>query len=152
MRIPTASALALVIVLGACAPAENDAATEPSPGLDSTTTSSTVPDATTTTIAGTPPAEVVETALDDLATRLDADPRRIRLISSELVTWPDASLGCPSPGQSYTQAQVDGYQVVLTHEGRAFDYHGETGGEPFLCPTDEKDGGYEIVPPPGFDD
>lgn len=38
------------------------------------------------------------------------------------VTWSDGSLGCPQPDEVYTQALVDGYWVVLTHEGATFDY------------------------------
>jgi hypothetical protein len=94
---------------------------------------------------------MVEAAIDDLASRLGVEPRTIRLISSETVTWPDGSLGCPEPERSYTQAQVGGYRVVLNHAERAYDYHAGPDGSPFLCPTAERDGGYDFIPPPGFD-
>lgn len=136
-----------LLVIAACATPDDNGTTQPNPGPTdpSSTTSTSQP-------TGSPPAAVVEAAFDDLADRLDVDTRRIRLISSELVTWPDGSLGCPSPCESYTQALVEGYRVVLNHEERAFDYHGANDEAPFLCPTEEKDGGYEFIPPPGFDD
>jgi hypothetical protein len=41
---------------------------------------------------------------------------------------------------------------VLGHDDRVYVYHAGADGEPFLCPSDEKDGGYEFLPPPGFND
>lgn len=77
----------------------------------------------------------IEQALDDLATRLDVDASDITTHAAVLVTWPDASLGCPQPGMSYAQAQMDGSVIELEHDGRFFRYH--TGGSqsPFLCDT-----------------
>jgi hypothetical protein len=50
----------------------------------------------------------------------------------------------------YTQAVVDGTQVLLGADERIFDYHAGSDGALFLCPSDEKDGGYEFLPPPGM--
>lgn len=149
--------LALALIVSGCAVSEDG-----EPGADSGATTSrpappsdtTVPASgptTSTSVPDTAPSDIVLTAIDDLADRLEVDTRRIRLIESTRVTWPDGSLGCPRPGESYTQALVEGYRVVLSHEGRAFDYHASEDASPFLCPTDEPDGGYEIIPPPGFD-
>jgi hypothetical protein len=30
-------------------------------------------------------------------------------------------------------------------------YHARDDDRPFLCPSEEKDGGHEMVPPPGYD-
>ncbi len=86
-----------------------------------------------------------------LATDLKVTPGLITVVKAEAVTWPDGSLGCPEPDTSYTQALVDGTQVVLQYQERKYDYHAGSDGVPFLCPSSEKDGGYEFVPPPGFD-
>jgi len=94
---------------------------------------------------------MVQTAIADLAGRLGVDPRRIRLIESRSVTWPDGSLGCPQPDQSYSASQVEGYLVMISHEDRVFAYHAGSDASPFLCASDEKDGGRRFVPPPGFD-
>ena len=123
-------------------------------------------DATTTTIAGTTSTgaetttmpqldpdqnAMVESAKSDLARRLGVETADLTVVSFKDVTWPDGSLGCPEEGKLYTQALVEGYQILLRHEVRFFDYHGVDGEEPFLCESDEKDGGYEFLPPPGFD-
>ena len=76
----------------------------------------------------------------------------IEVLRAEEVTWPDGSLGCPQPGQSYPPAMVDGYRVILQHGGRIYLYHAGGAGPIFLCPSGEKDGGHEFVPPPGFHD
>ena len=55
------------------------------------------------------------------------------LVSAEAVTFNDGSLGCASPGQSYTQAQVDGMRVVVTADGKTYDYRFGTGPTPKLC-------------------
>jgi hypothetical protein len=91
-------------------------------------------------------------AVEDLAVRLGVSADAITVVKSEPVTWSDGSLGCPQPGMSYTQAIVDGFQVVLSHEDRLFDYHAGAEGEPFLCASPAKDGGYDFVPSPGFND
>jgi hypothetical protein len=62
--------------------------------------------------------------------------RRVRipeLLSAEAVTFSDSSLGCPTPGQSYTQALVDGLRVVVTAGGQTYDYRFGTGDAPKLC-------------------
>lgn len=109
---------------------------------------------TTTTVTTTPgtaqPEDRVDQAIAHLAGRLRVDPVEIEVIRSEEITWSDGSLGCPQPGMSYTQAMVDGYRVILGHDGRIYPYHGAE-GPPFLCESDEDDGGYDFVPPPGID-
>lgn len=106
----------------------------------------------TTPPPGGPVADVVDAAVDDLAVRTRGDRAAIQVLSFEEVTWPDGSLGCPKPGEFYTQALVDGFRVVLSYDSRVYLYHAGSDEEPFLCPSDEKDGGYDFVPPPRFDD
>jgi hypothetical protein len=95
---------------------------------------------------------IVEPAKADLARRLGIDGGEINVVATETVTWPDGSLGCPEPGFSYTQAVVDGSKVLLEHGGRVYFYHAGADDQPFLCPSDEKDGGHDFVPPPGFNE
>lgn len=117
-------------------------------------TSTTLPATTTSTVDETVTTnmpDVVELAIADLAERLEVDPESISTVKLEAKTWSDGSLGCPQPGMSYTQALVDGWQVLLQHQDRMFDYHAGS-GDPFLCASADKDGGYEFVPPPGFND
>jgi hypothetical protein len=104
---------------------------------------------TTTTMAN--PNSVAETAIGMLAAHLSVTPNQITVVKAESVTWSDGSLGCPEPDTSYTQMLVEGTQVVVQYQDRLYDYHAGPDGVPFLCKSTEKDGGYEFVPPPGFD-
>lgn len=76
----------------------------------------------------------VDTAVADLATRLEVEPDSIAVVSATLVTWPDSSMGCPVPGMQYLQVLQDGSLIELEHDGALYRYH--TGGDritPFLC-------------------
>ena len=76
----------------------------------------------------------VAKAVDDLAQRLGVQPDEVTVVSGELVTWPDAGLGCREPGRMYPQVVMDGARIILAHDGRRYSYH--TGGRtstPFLC-------------------
>lgn len=123
------------------------------PEEETTTTSIT----TTTTMATTPTPETpmqeedtVQAAINDLASRLRLGAEDIELIDFREVQWPDGSIGCPEEGMFYTQAIVEGSQVLLEADGRIYDYHAGADGVPFLCESEEDDGGYDFVPPPGF--
>jgi hypothetical protein len=149
MRMRTAMLVLAVTAVAAC----GAGGSEP-PSAEQTTTASTAP--TTTESETTMPTSdqdqlpIVAPAVDDLAGRVGATPEDIEIVSAEEVTWPDGSLGCPEPGMSYTQSLVDGSKVVLRYDDRVFVYHAGGDNKPFLCPSDEKDGGHEMVPPPGY--
>lgn len=68
----------------------------------------------------------------DLRTRGVA-PEAVQVISAENVTFNDGSLGCPAPGQQYTQAQVEGTRVVVEAAGTQYDYRFGTSDTPHLC-------------------
>lgn len=55
------------------------------------------------------------------------------LVSATAVTWNNGALGCPSPGAVYTQALVDGMQVIVTVDGVTYDYRFGTTNAPRLC-------------------
>jgi hypothetical protein len=147
------------LVIVACGVDPSDDGTEGTtiPTTSTTTTSTTT---TSTTIGTTTTSEdrmdsespVVRAAIRDLATRLDIPEGDIEVVDVRDVQWPDGSLGCPEEGKVYTQAIVEGTQVILGANGRIYDYHAGDDDMPFLCPSDEKDGGYDFVPPPGFDE
>jgi hypothetical protein len=59
----------------------------------------------------------------DLAGRLGVTEREILFLSGEGKTWNDASLGCPEPGVTYTQAQVRGWVLSFGHRQKVFTYH-----------------------------
>jgi hypothetical protein len=146
------SVVGLVLVLVACGVADDDTGAA---GDDTTTTADS---STTTTIGITPTSEelmeddasLVQAATRDLSARLGIPEDEIEVVEAKEVQWPDGALGCPEEGKMYTQAVVEGTQVILGANERVYDYHAGADGEPFLCPSEEKDGGYEFTPPPGM--
>lgn len=81
-------------------------------------------------ITGEVPDEVMETIVLALEKLTGADRSTFELVTAEERIWPDGALGCPQPGMNYTQALVPGYQVILKHNGREYDYR--TGGNRYL--------------------
>jgi len=76
--------------------------------------------------------QVVEVARADLAQRLNISPGEIQVVKVEAVQWRDSSLGCPRPGMMYLQVITPGYQIILSAQGREYDYRATT-THAFLC-------------------
>jgi hypothetical protein len=140
-----------VLVLGltgiACASTGKEDDSANSTGTTNTADSTTAP----TKSPSSPPANLVLAAIDDLANRLDVQRSAVRLIQAVDATWPDGGLGCSPPGTTFATGPIAGYLIVLNHGDRGYDYHSNRDGPAFLCPTEDKDGGYQLIPPPGFD-
>jgi len=75
----------------------------------------------------------VQLATADLATRLDAAPDSIEVLTAVLVTWPDASLGCPEPDRVYATVLTDGSVIELGIDGLVYRYHSGADRPPFPC-------------------
>lgn len=76
----------------------------------------------------------IDLSIADLAGRLGVGEAEIETISATLVTWPDSSMGCPTPGMAYAQVMQDGSLIELGHATKVYRYH--SGGRiltPFLC-------------------
>jgi hypothetical protein len=73
------------------------------------------------------------TVVSDAAARAGLDPGAVRVVKAQHTTWRDGSLGCPRPGEVYTQALVDGWWIVLEAGGAEFDYRAADGGGLKLC-------------------
>lgn len=117
--------------------------------VESTTPSTTIMPTTNPGDELPQDSEIVDAAIAQLAEHLAVPTDAIDVVTAREVTWPDGALGCPEPGLGYTQALVDGYQVLLRANERVYDYHAGSDGEVFLCASEDKDGGYDFVPPPG---
>lgn len=65
--------------------------------------------------------------------RRGAPTSGLEVVRAVAVTWPNGSLGCPKPGMSYTQALIDGYQVVVKAGGTTYDYRFGSTSAPRLC-------------------
>jgi hypothetical protein len=103
---------------------------------------------------------IIRAAVDDAARRTGRAVVTLQVISSEAVTWPDGSLGCPEPGVTYTMAPVPGCRVRIQAGDTVLDYYTSRRGYLVLCPSEratrEKTSQLGLVPSgvsvdPGFD-
>jgi hypothetical protein len=83
--------------------------------------------------------ELVIRARKDLAERLAISAESIDLLEIREVVWPDASLGCPTPGKAYPQVTKEGFLIRLRAQKRVYRYHSGQGGAPFLCESPARD-------------
>ena len=102
--------------------------------------SSSAPSAGSSSDAGTGtggdnslPASITDPIVADAAGRLGVDPSQVTIVSGHAETFSDGSLACPEPGMMYTQALVDGYQVVVEANGTQLDYRGSGPGQFRIC-------------------
>jgi hypothetical protein len=77
---------------------------------------------------------MVERLKADLAKQHTARVEDISVVSAQAVVWRDTSLGCGKPTESYAQVEVEGFHIVLIHEGQRFDYRARRDGQFMLCP------------------
>ena len=84
-------------------------------------------------VTGEVPQELLQQMVDDLSERLGVAADAISVERAEEVVWRDGSLGCPEPGQMYTQALVHGYRATLSAGDQTYDYHANDSGYFFLC-------------------
>jgi len=77
---------------------------------------------------------IIRAAVDDASRRTGLNASALQVISSEAVTWPDGSLGCPQPGVMYTMAPVPGYRVRIQAGNTVLDYHASQRGYLVYCP------------------
>jgi hypothetical protein len=50
------------------------------------------------------------------------------IVRAESVVWNDGSLGCPEPGNMYTEALVNGYWVIIRARGQTYDFRADSRG------------------------
>lgn len=82
---------------------------------------------------GEVPQVLIDAVLADLLQRTGEERSAINVVSAQAVTWSDGSLGCPKPGVMYTQALVDGFQIIFDVAGERYDYHLSDNGNFVLC-------------------
>ena len=102
------------------------------------------PDVTVSTVLPMPPTTgfgqvdealrpFIDQAVEDLSSQIQVAREAVVVVSAETMVWPDGSLGCPEPGRSYTQVQVEGYLIRLLANDLIYNYHGGGSRQPFLC-------------------
>jgi hypothetical protein len=75
----------------------------------------------------------VDAALADAASQLGVEAAELDVVTVEAREWPDASLGCPQPGEFYAQVVTPGYLIVVEASGESLEYHGDENGNVVLC-------------------
>jgi hypothetical protein len=83
--------------------------------------------------AGEVPEELFDSIIENVIESEGIELEDITVDRAESVIWPDGSLGCPRPGEMYTQAPVNGYWVVLKAGERRYDYRASVKGEIRRC-------------------
>jgi len=76
---------------------------------------------------------MVDGVVEQAAAETGVDSADIRVVTAAAVTWSDGSLGCPQPGQAYTQALVPGFRVVLDVDGEEVHFHASRSGDFAAC-------------------
>ncbi|WP_129641236.1 hypothetical protein [Peristeroidobacter agariperforans] len=79
------------------------------------------------------PPQLLAIFQDDLARRALVKHDAVTVVSATEQQWPDGAMGCPQPGQMYTQMIVPGYRVVLQASGNRYAYHSDRRGNFIVC-------------------
>lgn len=133
-----AAAVAAAVLLAGCGTTGDPMTpTPPSPGTSTPTgwPSGRPPLQTAPPLPSGTPAEISperwQAILDHLTAQGVTGAAEVE--SAEAVTWPDSSLGCPSPGVQYTQSLVEGLRVLVRVDGERYDFRFGAGTDLKLC-------------------
>lgn len=99
-------------------------------------TTSTTSEVTTTTsdFEDQLPPGVLDSIIADAASRIDVPLEQVHVDDVIAESFPDASLGCPEPGQFYAQVVTPGFQVLVDAYGLPLDYRVDGRNETYrLC-------------------
>jgi hypothetical protein len=132
------------LLLAACAAqsggASQEESTEPTrPPFSAAPSSSAQP--ISSGAIGDVPAEMIAGIVADAAQRSGVAESDVEVEEATAMTWNDGSLGCPEPGQFYTQALVEGYHVIVVVDGERLDYRAVRGDGFRLCELPGAGGG-----------
>lgn len=139
-RLPPSLSIGILAVLLAACGSSGSASSAPSPSIDHSAHSFAPAPSIGGSAAPAPsggtdgvPDEMVTSVIEQAAEGAGVKVSEVTLVSAESVTWSDGSLGCPEPGQVYTQALVPGYQVVVEIEGDQLAFHAGRDGQFRYC-------------------
>ena len=91
-----------------------------------------------TQVVGEVPDDLLEAIIADLISKTDSDRNSIEILHAQSVIWNDGSLGCPQPGEFYTQSLMEGFQVVLRVGESEYNYHASDTGYFFICENSDR--------------
>jgi hypothetical protein len=132
MRVRYAWAwLAVTLVLDACGP---------SGGSPATPVASAPPPTVAPVPSNVPGSNVspdqqaaVAAAVQDATSRLGLSRDEVNIERVEAREWSDSSLGCPQPGNLYSQIVTPGFLIVINTRGKQLEYHSDSRGRVVLC-------------------
>ncbi len=78
-------------------------------------------------------AVAVDAARQAAITHLGVTPDQLQVSQIEAQQWPDSSLGCPQPGQLYSQIITPGFLVMITSGPHQLEYHTDMRSRVVLC-------------------
>jgi hypothetical protein len=82
------------------------------------------------------PADPKSFARTALAAWLGVPEESVQAVQVETVEWPDASLGCPQPGQDYAQVVTPGLRFTFRVADRSYVVHTDLGRVAVVCSED----------------
>jgi hypothetical protein len=65
--------------------------------------------------------------------RLGVSASELSVERIEAREWSDSSLGCPQPGNLYSQIVTPGFLIVISSRGKQLEYHSDARGRVVLC-------------------
>ena len=80
-------------------------------------------------------------AINALIEQLNLSADKIKLISTEAVTWPNGCLGIVRIGVMCTQAEVPGFKIILEANGQKYEFHTNQDGSIVMLAEGEQDTG-----------
>lgn len=122
----------LLILAGGCAGPS-------APGVQPEQTPVTQPTNTPAVAVPEEAQELVRTAREALAERLNQAEDTIELVDVKSIEWPTAAMGCPQPDKMYAQVVTPGYIVRLKTDGTVHEAHVSERGQVALCDLGEKE-------------
>lgn len=78
-------------------------------------------------------AAAVDAATQAAVTHLGVSPDQLQVRQVQAQQWPDSSLGCPEPGQQYSQIVTPGFLVMITSGPHELEYHTDMRSRVVLC-------------------
>lgn len=124
-------ATALVVIVAGCSASAG--ATAPPASATRPPMITLPPSASSSPETSIVPPQLLDPVLADAAQRTGAELSAVQVVEATSRTWNDGSLGCPKPGVMYTQAIVDGYQVIVEANGQKLDYRVPVQGGFNIC-------------------
>ena len=131
VRVALVFCLAAIAAV-ACGPG---AATQSPRSLQTAAPTPRPPDLPVTTpppVTNVPPS-ILETVMAEAARLSDIPVDQVTVERAEPAVWPNGALGCPQPGEMYTQALVDGYWIILRAGTESYDFRVASTGSFRLC-------------------